>query len=78
MLDAMRKAGGLTLGEASEAARRLVFARTARGECELVSLAPAPAGALDGLDEAKEVVTESLGDVSQLRFPEAAYARKAA
>jgi hypothetical protein len=78
VLDAMRKAGGLTLGEAREAACRLVFARTARGECELVTLAPAPAGAIDALDEAKQVVTESLSNVSQLRLPEAAYARKAA
>jgi hypothetical protein len=78
VLDAMRKAGGLTLGEAREAACRLVFARTARGECELVTLAPAPGGAIDALDEAKQVVTDSSSSVSQLRFPEAAYARKVA
>jgi hypothetical protein len=77
-LDSLRKAGGLTLGEAAGAARRLVFARTERGECELVSLQPAPADALDGLDEAKEIVAGSLGKVSQLNLPEAAYARKAA
>ena len=77
-LDSLRKAGGLTLGEAAEAARRLVFARTARGECELVSLQPAPAGALDGLDEAKEIVAGSLDEASQLNLPETAYARKAA
>lgn len=78
VLDALRKNAGLTLGQAREAAMRLVFARTSRGECELVSLAQAPAGALDGLDEAKEIVAGSLGEVSQLRLPEAAHARKAA
>ena len=77
-LDAMRKEAGLSLGEAAQAARRLVFARTERGECELVSLRPAPPDALDGLDEAKEIVAASLGKVSQLNLPEAGYARKAA
>ena len=77
-LDAMRRDGGLTLGEAAESVRRLVFARTASGECELVSLRPAPADALDGLDEAKEIVAGSLGKVSQLRLPEDAYAKAAA
>jgi hypothetical protein len=78
VLDAARKDARLTLGEAREAACRLVLARTGRGECELVSLEPAPAGALDGLEAAKELVAGSLGEVSQLRLPEAAYARKAA
>lgn len=78
VLDAIRKEAHLTLGEAREAATRLVLARTERGACELVSLQPAPAGALDRLDEAKEIVAGSLGKVSQLRLPEAAYAREAA
>jgi hypothetical protein len=77
-LDAMRRDAGLTLGEATESVRRLVFARTASGECELVSLRPAPAKALDGLDEAKEIVAGSLGKVSQLRLPEGIYAKEAA
>jgi hypothetical protein len=78
VLDAVRKDARLTLGEAREAACRLILARTSRGECELVSLEPAPARALDGLDAAKELVAGSLGKVSQLRLPEAAYASKAA
>ncbi len=77
-LDAMRREAGLTLGEATESARRIVFARTASGACELVSLTPAPAGALDGLDDAKEIVTGSLDKVSQLRLPEEVYANVAA
>ncbi|GAF85343.1 unnamed protein product, partial [marine sediment metagenome] len=77
-LDAMRKQARLSLCEAREAAIRLVFARTSRGECELVSLAPAPHDALDGLDDAKETLAASLEEVSQLRLPEIAYAREAA
>ncbi len=77
-LDAMRRDAGLTLGEATESARRIVFARTASGECELVSLTPAPADALDGLDEAKGIVAGSLDKVSQLRLPEEVYANMAA
>lgn len=77
-LDSLRENAGLTLGEAAEAARRLVFARTASGKCELVSLQPAPAKALDGLDEAKEIVAGSLAKVSQLALPEVAYARAVA
>jgi len=77
-LDAMRRDAGLTLGEATESARRIVFARTASGECELVSLRPAPADALDGLEDAKEIVAGSLDKVSQLRLPEDVYANMAA
>ena len=77
-LDAMRRDAGLTLGEATESARRIVFARTASGECELVSLTPAPADALDGLDDAKEIVASSLGKVSQLGLPGDVYANMAA
>jgi len=77
-LDAMRREAGLTLGEAVESVRRLVFARTASGECELVSLTPAPADALDGLDEAKGIVAGSLGKVSQLGLPGDVYANMAA
>jgi hypothetical protein len=77
-LDAMRRDAGLTLGEATEAARRIVFARTASGECQLVSLTPAPANALDGLDDAKEIVSGSLDKVSQLKLPEDVYANMAA
>jgi hypothetical protein len=77
-LDAMRKDAGLSFCEARETAIRLAFARTARGACELVSLRPAPEDALDGLDQAKEIVAGSLDEVSQLRLPEDIYAREAA
>ena len=77
-LDAMRNQTGLTLGQAVEAARRLVFARTPSGEYELVSLAPAPNGALADLDDAKRVVADALDAVSQLRLPEGSHARAAA
>ena len=76
-LDAMRNQTGLTLGQAVEAARRLVFARTPSGEYELVSLAPAPNGALADLDDAKRVVADALDAVSQLRLPEGSHARAA-
>ncbi len=78
VLDAMRRKAGLTLGQASEEATRLVLARTASGKCELVSLAPAPSDALDGLDEAKEIVAGSIGKVSQLSLPEVDYAKNGA
>ena len=77
-LDAMRKEAGLSFCEVREAAIRLVFARTARGECELVSLRPAPADALEGLDAAKEIVAASVEKTSQLRLPEDLYAKEAA
>jgi hypothetical protein len=77
-LDAMRKKTGMTFGQAVEAARRLVFARTPRGEYELVSLAPAPSGTLADLDDAKRVVAGSLEAVSHLRLPEADYDKAAA
>ncbi len=77
-LDAMRNQTGLALGQAVEAARRLVFARTPSGEYELVSLAPAPNGALADLDDAKRVVADALDAVSQLRLPEGSHARAAA
>ena len=70
VLDALRHGTDLTLGQAREEITRLVFARTRRGKWELVSLQPAPSDALDGLDEAKEIVSESLGKVSQLSLPE--------
>lgn len=78
VLDTMRRKAGLTLGQASEQATRLVLARTPSGKCELVSLAPAPADALDGLDEAKEIVAGSLGKVCQLSLPEVNYTNIAA
>ena len=77
-LDAMRKESGLSFCEVREAAIRLVFARTSRGECELVSLRPAPADALEGLGAAKEIVAASIEKVSQLRLPEDLYAKAAA
>jgi hypothetical protein len=77
-LDAMRKKAGFSFCEAREWACRLAFARTARGECELVSLRPAPHDALDGLDAGKELVAGSLDKVSQLKLPEDIYAREAA
>ena len=77
-LDAMRAQSGMTFGQAVEAARRLVFARTARGEYELVSLAPAPLGTLEDLGDAKRVVADALDAVSQLRLPEGSHARAAA
>jgi hypothetical protein len=78
VLDTMRRKAGLTLGQASEQATRLVLARTPSGKCELVSLAPAPADALDGLDDAKEILAGSLGKVSQLSLPEVNYTNMAA
>jgi len=70
VLDALRQGTELTLGQAREQVTRLVLARTRRGKWELVSLQPAPSDALDGLDEAKEIVDESLAKVSQLSLPE--------
>lgn len=78
VLDAMRKKAGLSFCEVREAAIRLVFARTSRGDCELVSLRPAPQDALEGLDAAKEIVAASVEKVSQLRLPEDLYAKAAA
>jgi hypothetical protein len=78
VLDGLRKGTGLTLGQAREDVTRLVLARTKRGKWELVSLQPAPSDALDGLDEAKEIVAGSFAKVSQLSIPEVAYAKKAA
>ncbi len=51
---------------------------TKRGKWELVSLHPAPSDALDGLDEARELVSGSLGRASQLSFPEVEWLEEAA
>jgi len=78
VLDALRHGTELTLGQAREEITRLVLARTKRGRWELVSLQPAPSDALEGLGEAKEIVSESLGRVSQLSLPEVEWLEPAA
>jgi len=77
-LDSLRKERGLTFGEAVEAARRLVFARTTSGEHELVSLVPAPTGALEDIDAAKRIVAGALHAVSPLTLIKEVHAKAAA
>ncbi len=63
---------------AAERHRPHARAGTKRGKQDLVSLQPAPSDALEGLDDAKEIVSKSLGRASQLSLPEAERLEEAA
>ena len=69
VLDSLRRKSGMTLGEAKEAACRLVFARTSSSRWQLVSLEPTPAEGLEELEDAKKMVSGWLWRVSKLRLP---------